>query len=135
MSSVMPELTLSYMTSLLSGQGSANRPKEHGERLSLEDFEFESPKTGDWRIGMRPVLTNLWVERMVHALITLSKSENGSRRLFFCTKDPESLILDHNSREDETIHDYRIDGARFLPIVCYSRQWHRVSDKPGVHGI
>ena len=62
--------------------GKRIRPKKYGGRLSLEDFELESPKTGDWKIGVRSVLTRLWGERVIYALVTLPKSGNGSRRLF-----------------------------------------------------
>lgn len=61
---------------------------------------------------------------MVHAIVTLPKSGNGSHRLFFCTKDPESIILDYDSCEDETIRGYGKEGARFLPITCYSPRWN-----------
>ena len=62
--------------------GKRGRPRKYGERLSPEDFELESPKTGDWKVGVRPVLTRLWGERVVYAIVTLPKSGNGSRRLF-----------------------------------------------------
>lgn len=103
--------------------GKRGRPKKYGRRLSPEDFGLESPKTGDWRIGVRPVLTRLWGERVVHAIVTLPKSGKGSRRLFFCTKDPESIILDYGSCEDEAIRGYGEEDKKFLPIVCYSRRW------------
>ena len=35
------------------------RPKKYGVRLSPENFKLESPKTEDWKIGVRPVLTRL----------------------------------------------------------------------------
>lgn len=42
--------------------GKSGCPKKYGERLSPEDFELESPKTGDWKIGVSPVPTRLWEE-------------------------------------------------------------------------
>ena len=104
--------------------GKRGRPKKYGERLSPEDFELEFPKTGDWKIGVRPVLTRLWGERVVYAIVTLLKSGNGNRRLFFCTKNPESIILDHGRCEDETIRGYVEENAQFLPIACYSLRWN-----------
>lgn len=103
--------------------GKRGRPRKYGERLSPEDICLESPETGDWKIGVRPVLTNLWEERVVYALVTLPKSGKGSRRLFFCTKDPESIILDHSSCENKTIRGYGKENAKFLPIACYSSRW------------
>ena len=103
--------------------GKRGRPKNYGERLSLEDFELGSPKTGDWKIGVRPVLTRLWGERAVYALVTLPKSGNGSRRLFFCTKDPESIPLDYSRCEDGTLRGYGEENRQFLPLACYSLRW------------
>ncbi len=39
--------------------GKRGRPKKYGRRLSPEDFSIESPKTGDWKIGVRPISANL----------------------------------------------------------------------------
>lgn len=104
--------------------GKRGRPKKYGERLSPEDFELESPKTGDCKIGVRPVLTRLWGERVVYAVVTLPKSGNGSHRLFFCTKNPESIIIDYSSCEDETIRSYGKENEKFLPVACYSPRWN-----------
>ena len=104
--------------------GKRGRPRKYGERLSPEDFELESPKTGDWKVGVRPVLTRLWGERVVYAIVTLPKSGNGSRRLFFSTKDPESIILDYSKCEDDTIRGYGEDNKKFLPLACYSLRWN-----------
>ena len=104
--------------------GKRGRPKKYGGRLSPEDFELESPKTGDWKIGVRPVLTRLWGERVVYALVTLPKSGNGSRRLFFCTKDPENILLDYGRCEDNTIRGYGEENKQFLPLACYSPRWN-----------
>lgn len=61
---------------------------------------------------------------MVYAIVTLPKSGNGSRGLFFCTKEPESIILDYGSCEDEAIRGYGEEDAKFLPIACYSPRWN-----------
>ena len=104
--------------------GKRGRPRKYGERLSPEDFELETPKTGDWKLGVRPVLTRLWGGRVVYAVVTLPKSGNGSRRLFFCTKDPESIVLDFSRCEDDTIRGYGEENKQFLPIACYSPRWN-----------
>ncbi len=99
------------------------RPRRYGVRLSPDDFGLETPKTGDWKIGVRPVLTRLWGDRVVYAIVTLPKNGNGRRRLFFCTKDSESIILDHSRCEDETIRGYGEENAQFLPLACYPLRW------------
>ena len=104
--------------------GKRGRPKKYGERLSPKDFELESPKTGDWKVGVRPVLTRLWKGRVVYAIVTLPKSGSGSYRLFFCTKDPESIILDYSKCEDDAIRGYGEENKQFLPLACYSPRWN-----------
>jgi len=86
--------------------GKRGRPKKYGNRLSPEDFRLGSPKTGDWKVGVRPVLTRLWKGRVVYAIVTLPKSGNGSRRLFFCTKNPEDIALDYKNCADDAIREY-----------------------------
>ncbi|MDE5589125.1 MAG: hypothetical protein K2J60_08280 [Acetatifactor sp.] len=54
--------------------GKRGRPKKYGERLSPEKSELESPKTGDWKTGMRPVLTKLWGERGAMPLLRSRKA-------------------------------------------------------------
>lgn len=104
--------------------GKRGRPKKYGERLSPQDFELGCPETGDWKVGVRPVLTRLWGERVVYALVTLPKSGNGSRRLFFCTKDPGSILLDHSRCKDGTLRGYGEENKQFLPLACYSLRWN-----------
>ncbi|MEZ3472994.1 MAG: transposase [Lachnospiraceae bacterium] len=104
--------------------GKRGRPKKYGERLSPGDFELESPKTGDWKAGVRPVLTRLWGDRVVYAIVTLPKSGNGSRRLFFCTRDPETIILDYSRCGDDTIRGYGEENKHFLPLGCYPLRWN-----------
>ncbi len=104
--------------------GKRGRPKKYGGRLLPEDFELEFLKTGDWKIGARPVLTRLWGGRVVYAIVTLPKSGNGNCRLFFCTKNPESIIMDCSSCEDETIRSYGEENEKLLPIACYSPRWN-----------
>ena len=72
--------------------GKRSRLKKYGEHLLPEDFGLESPKTRDWKIGVRLVLTRLCGEQVVYAIVTLPKGENGNRRLFFCTKAPKPVI-------------------------------------------
>lgn len=102
--------------------GKRDRPKKYGERLSPEDFCLESPKTGDWRIGVRPVLTRLWEERVVYTIVTLPKSGNGSRRLFFCTKAPESIIFDYSSARTMPYVDMgkKMNSSCHLPAICHA---------------
>ncbi len=104
--------------------GKRGRPRKYGERLSPDDFELETPKTGDWQIGVRPVLTRLWEGRVVYAIVTLPKSRAGSRKLFFCTISPESVHLDYSRCEDAAMRGYGEENVQFLPLACYSLRWN-----------
>lgn len=104
--------------------GKRGRPKKYGGRLSPDDLELESPKTGAWKIGVRPVPTRLWGERVVYAIVTLPKTGNGSRRLFSCTKNPESILLDYSRCEDDAMRGYGEENVQFLPLACYSPRWN-----------
>ena len=104
--------------------GKRGRPKKYGVRLSPEDFGLESPKTGNWKVGVRPVLTRLWEGRVVYAIVTLPKSGNGSRRLFFCTKAPEEIALDYRDCADDAIREYGKEDIRYLPLACYMLRWN-----------
>ncbi len=49
-------------------------------RIASVIFELETPKIGDWKIGVHPTLIKLWGERIVYALVTLPKNGNDNRR-------------------------------------------------------
>ena len=104
--------------------GKRGRPGKYGERLAPDDFGLESPKNGNWQIGVRPVLTRLWEGRVVYAIVTLPKNGGGSRRLFFCTANPESIRLDYSRCEDDTMRGYGEENVQFLPLACYLLRWN-----------
>jgi len=81
------------------------RPRTKGGRLSLGDISLTGPETGDWLIGMMPVITNLWKGKTVYALVTAPRNGKGNRRLFLCTKDPRGISFDWEQSADETIHN------------------------------
>ncbi len=99
--------------------GKRGRPKKYGERLSPGDIGPASPKTRAWRPGVSPVLTRLWGGRAVYAIVALPKSGDGGPRLFFCTKDPEDIVPDHNRCADDVIRGYGKEDIRYLPLAFY----------------
>ena len=117
--------------------GIRGRPRKYGERLSPDDFELGSPKTEDWQIGVRPVLTRLWEGRVVSAIVTLPKSGGGSRRLFFCTANPKSIRLDYSRCEDDTMRGYgrKMQGSCRLPVTrrAGTLKHHTMKAKPSGH--
>lgn len=63
-------------------------------------------------------------ERVVYAIVTLPKTGNGSRRLFFCTKNPESILLDYSRCENDAVRGYGEENVQSLPLACYSPRWN-----------
>ena len=62
--------------------GKRGRPAKHGKRLSIVDyFVLSDEKIGDYFIGVRQVLTNLFGERKVLAYVTAADMEEGNRYL------------------------------------------------------
>lgn len=107
-----------------SPTGKRGRPRKYGDRIFLKDFKLSVPQTGDWRVGVRPVLTRLWGERVVYAIVTAPKKGGDSRRLFFCTKKPEEIGLDYGLCADERIRKYGEEDVSYLPIACYLLRWN-----------
>lgn len=104
--------------------GKRGRPRKYGKRIHLEDFELATPQSGDWKIGVRPVLTRLWGERVVYAFVTAPKKGGDSRRLFFCTKKPDEITLDYSLCADERMRKYGEEDISYLPLACYQLRWN-----------
>ena len=59
--------------------GKQDRPAKHGKRLSPEDdFAFSDEKIGDYFIGVRRVLSNLFGKREILAFVTSTGNVSGS---------------------------------------------------------
>lgn len=104
--------------------GKRGRPKKHGDRLDLETLPLSEPKTGDWLIGVFPVITRLWKDQVVYALVTAPKKGKGSRRLFLCTGNPDEIPFDLDLCADETIRAYGRENRSYLPLAWYSLRWN-----------
>ena len=104
--------------------GKRGRPRKYGKHIHLEDFELATPQSGDWKIGVRPVLTRLWGERVVYAFVTVPKKGGDSRRLFFCTKKPDEITLDYSLCADERMRKYGEEDISYLPLACYQLRWN-----------
>ena len=89
--------------------GKKGRPRVRGKQLSFEDFTFSVVDGTDYSVGSRQVITNLFGKKPVHAIVT--KTKNGTQRLFICTKCPDELNFDF-------IHLFRV-GQSFS--FCKSR--------------
>ncbi len=103
--------------------GKRGRPKKRGARVNLGEIPLDTPKTGDWEIGICPVLTNFWEGRVVYALATAPKKGDGKRRLFLCTKDPREISFDWEHSADKIAYAYGEENRSYLPLAWYALRW------------
>ncbi|MDO4339067.1 MAG: transposase [Eubacteriales bacterium] len=104
--------------------GKRGRPRKHGDRIRLKDIVLSEPQSGDWLIGIVPVITNLWKGKVVYALVTAPKNGKGSRRLFLCTADPETISFDWKNSADKTACSYGAENVLYLPLAWYCLRWN-----------
>ena len=101
--------------------GKKGRPKVRGKKLSFDDFTFSPVEGTDYSVGHRQVITNLFGKKPVHAIVT--KSKNGSQRLFICTKDPHQLNFAFDSSALGKASFFATAGIDFLPLTIYAMRW------------
>ncbi len=104
--------------------GKKGRPKKRGDRIHLEKIVLSEPQSGDWLIGMMPVITNLWKDKVVYAFVTAPKNGKGSRRLFLCTADPRTISFDWENSADKTVCSYGAENVFYLPLAWYGLRWN-----------
>ena len=104
--------------------GKRGRPAKYGKRLSIqEDFSLSEEKIGDYYIGVRKVLTNLFDSREVLAYVTSSERENTSKRLFFSTIFPEQLQIFCVWQEKAPLNQTGSDRMKYIPLFLYAFRW------------
>lgn len=103
--------------------GKRGRPRKHGDRLALEDFTLQEIPNTDFYAGSRKVLTNIFDQKTVYAVVTKSK-KTDSFRLFLCTQSPEALGFDIDFITTENARSYAKVDYAFLPMSIYSMRWN-----------
>lgn len=105
--------------------GRRGRPAKHGKRLSIEDdFALSAEKVGDYFIGVRRVLTNLFGSREVLAYVTATERESGSRRLFFSSVSPAQLSIFCAWQEDGMLRNTGSGWMQYIPLFLYRFRWN-----------
>ena len=104
--------------------GKRGRPKKRGKRLSFEQFALSEPKQGDYKIGTRQVITNLWKDRTVYALVTFPKKGKGSYRLFLSTIDAKEISLNLAWCNKGELCPYAEENIEYLPLDLYAFRWN-----------
>lgn len=105
--------------------GKRGRPAKYGIRLSIEDdFSLSNEKIGDYYIGVRHVLSNLFGERKVLAFVTSTGKEGSSRRLFFSTVFPEQISMFCAWQEKAPLNQTGSDRMKYIPLFLYGFRWN-----------
>ena len=105
--------------------GKRGRPAKHGKRLSPDkDFSLSNDKIGDYYIGVRKVLTNIFGYREVLAYVTSPEKNSPSRRLFFSTVFPEQMQIFCAWQEKSPLNQTGSDRMKYIPLFCYSFRWN-----------
>lgn len=104
--------------------GKRGRPAKHGKRLSIiEDFSLSTEKIGDYYVGVRKVLTNIFGDRCVHAYVTAGNKTTETRRLFFSTIAPETIRMACAWQEKAPLNQTGREWMQYLPLFAYSFRW------------
>ena len=105
--------------------GKRGRPAKHGKRLSIEDdFSLSDEKIGDYYIGVRRVLSNLFGEREILAFVTSTGNAGSSRRLFFSTVFPEQISMFCAWQEKEPLNQTGSERMKYIPLFLYGFRWN-----------
>lgn len=106
-----------------SPTGKRGRPAKKGTVLQRQtDFEM-TLQAGDYLVGTRKVMTNLFPDP-VYAMVTTSKSEtSSSSRLFISTLMPEDIPMDSHALEDIDPEASEEERRRLSPYYLYRHRW------------
>ena len=105
--------------------GKRGRPAKKGKRLSVQDdFSLSAEKIGEYYVGLRRVMTNLFGSHSVYAYVTASERTSGSRRLFFSTAAPESLRISCAWYGKEPLNQTGAEWMQYVPLFLYSIRWN-----------
>lgn len=105
--------------------GKRGRPAKYGKRLSIEtDFPLSDKKIGEYYVGVRHVLSNLFGERKIVALVTSTDKEGSSRRLFFSTFFPEQISIFCAWQEKTPLNQTDSEQMKYIPLFLYGFRWN-----------
>ena len=94
--------------------GKKGRPRIRGERITLQDFSLKEVREKEMFVGTKTVMTNLFGNRQVTAIVTQTKS--GSKRLFLCTASPEQLHFDTECMDIRKAPYSKIQVSQFVGL-------------------
>lgn len=105
--------------------GKRGRPAKHGRRLSLiDDFELSENKVGDYFIGYKKVLTNIFDNLPVIAYVTATNKNTTTRRLFFSTINPCNIHIACAWQEKAPLNQTGKEYMSYIPLFLYTFRWN-----------
>lgn len=105
--------------------GKKGRPAKHGKKLSIHnDFELSNSKIGDYFIGYRKVLTNIFGNLAVTAYVTAKNRTGNSRRLFLSTISATDLRISCAWQEKAPLNQTGLAWMNYVPLFLYSFRWN-----------
>ena len=102
--------------------GKRGRPRQYGERLSLDNFSLKEISGTNYKASSRYVKTKIFGNKVVLAIVTENISSK-SRRIFICTDENISKYLDVKLLSNDTMKNFYIADKMFLPLCIYSLRW------------
>ena len=105
--------------------GKRGRPSKRGKKLSIiEDFSLSEEKVGDYYVGVRKVITNIFGNRYVHAYVTAVNKTTETRRLFFSTITPGDIRMACAWQEKTPLNQTSSEWMDYIPLFLYSFRWN-----------
>ena len=103
------------------------RPAKHGKKLSIyEDFLLSEDKIGEYFIGYRKVLTNIFGNLPVMAYVTAQnkKNSNTGRKLFISTIKASDLRISCAWQEKSPLNQTGLAWMDYVPLFLYMFRWN-----------
>ena len=104
--------------------GKKGRPAKRGKRLYISDFTLSADKIGDYYIGYKKVITNIFEHGCVYAYVTTTNPKSQTRRLFFSTIRPEDIRMSCAWQEKAPLNQTGSEWMQYVPFFCYSFRWN-----------
>ena len=103
--------------------GKPGRPRERGKKLNIH-MDFSFIKVGDYFIGVKTVLTNLFEHLPIYATVTTPDLlKHDTYRVFICTVTPHALQQQFKGCEKNLSSSLNAHVLWLLPLFLYSYRW------------
>ena len=104
--------------------GKRGRPAKHGKKLSIyEDFELSDSRIGNYFIGYRKVITNIFSDLTITAYVTAQSKTGNDRRLFLSTINAADLHISCAWKEKSPLNQTGKEWMCYIPLFLYSFRW------------